>query len=289
MSRFLSLWRTSCTCRYTTGDCYPETFFDKIVKEDTACMNFLQYAYSEWSSAAAIAVEKPFRGGRDKKGRRSAIASSTVASSFSKTGHVTLNTGHPTSLTNTSRQSAKSRSHVLTSFFLHSRTGLDIDIDIADSDHTRSIDPASSADSDSLSIASCEFWLVDGLVDSKNRTYHLSLPFQRSRRLISRPTYANDKMSGSSFNGGTMEINLHTLASTSMKLKVPTYDIGMRKPIDHRSVVPKVDDARVHVATPPQSSRLEVQMQLFFIICAHDVLGWHEDTTVGQCKIDWTF
>ena len=82
MSRLLSLWRTSCTCRYTTGDCYPETFFDKSVKEDTACMNFLQYAYSEWSSTAAIAVEKPFRGGRDKKGRRSTVASSTVASSL---------------------------------------------------------------------------------------------------------------------------------------------------------------------------------------------------------------
>ena len=39
-----------------------------------------------------------------------------------------------------------------------------------------------------------------------------------------------------------MDINLHTMTSTRMKLKVPAYDIGKRRSFAHLSLGPKVHD-----------------------------------------------
>ena len=65
--RFLSK-RTLCKCCYTTGDCYPETSFAKASRWSIAYMNLRPKTHSEWSSAIAIAVEKPFGGCRDSMG-----------------------------------------------------------------------------------------------------------------------------------------------------------------------------------------------------------------------------
>lgn len=97
-----------------------------------------------------------------------------------------------------------------------------------DPDHTDSIDSAKLNIFDSLSLASCELWQFDGLLESKDLTYHPSFAdstFSRVHLSSSLPEWSDVELIIQT--GKSMDINLYTVEVYQRGGSgVLTYDVG---------------------------------------------------------------
>ena len=199
-------------------------------------------------------------------GRRTRTTSRFVVPGLSGKFYISLTMGDPTPWTSTSQTFERSLNHVSTStshevcrFANHwswrigqvAQTS-NSSLDNTDTGHHCSIDLASSLLLDSLFMAS---WKRPGAwcVACEQGPYvpsalcHLDVlagsPFVLVSRVVGCETHHSTVRS--------MDINLGTLKSVGMRLKVLTYDIGKKRPFVHFLMCQR---CRVEFATPPQSS-----------------------------------
>merc|ERR1712064_120570 len=169
-------------------------------------------------SKLQIAVEKPFGGGRDSLGDATQLHESIVASGLPEDSlHLT---DHWLSFFMNGLGQVRDmvQSHLLQVLALT----------MLDPDHTDSIDSAKLNIFNSLSLGSCELWQFDGLLESKDLTYHPSFAdstFSRVHLSSSLPEWSDVELIIQT--GKSMDINLYTVEVYQRGGPgVLTYDVG---------------------------------------------------------------